>query len=122
MTGKQADNPHAMAERHLKRADPVMAEVIRNVGPCRMVRRGGRFEILARSIVSQQISTAAAATIFRRLKGLLPGARLSAAGIDSVSDDQLQQAGLSAQKRRYLRDLTEKTLNGTVRFRALPRL
>lgn len=122
MKKRRAASPHAKAERHLKRADPVLASVIQTVGPCQLIRRGGRFEILARSIVSQQISTAAAATIFRRLKALLPGARLSATAIRGVTDDQLQSVGLSAQKRKYLRDLTEKTLDGTVNFRALPRL
>lgn len=114
MKKRRAANPHAKAEWHLIGADPILANVIQTVGSCQMIRRGGRFEILARSIVSQQISTAAAATIFGRLKALLPGGRLAAAAIHGVTDEQLQSAGLSAQKRRYVRDLTEKTLDGTV--------
>lgn len=115
-------NTHSAAVRHLRRADPRLADVIRVVGPCQLKPRGGRFEVLARSIVSQQISTSAARTISRRLKRLLPGGRISATGISKLSDAELRTAGLSAQKRTYLRDLTEHTLNGKVNFRRLPRL
>lgn len=113
---------HAEAVRALCRADPRLAEVIRLIGPCELKPRGGRFEVLARSIISQQISTSAARTIFGRLKQLLPGGRISAQTLSEIDDNQLQSAGLSKQKRTYLRHLTDCTLNGTVSFRRLPRL
>lgn len=113
---------YRIAVRHLKRVDPKLGEVIAAVGLCGLSPTGGRFEIVARSIVSQQISVAAARTIFRRLKASLPGGRISANGLAGLSDDQLQQIGLSRQKRTYLRDLADRTLDGTVRFRRFPRV
>jgi DNA-3-methyladenine glycosylase II len=99
-----------------------MADVIRRVGECQLKRRGGRFDVLARSILSQQISVQAARTIRRRLQRLLPGGRISAVGIDRLSDDQLQSVGISLQKRGYLRNLTSHVLGGTVNFRRLARI
>ena len=99
-----------------------MAEVIRQVGHCQLTKRGGRFEVLARSILSQQISVHAARTIRRRLQRLLPGGRVSATGIDRLSDEQLQSVGISLQKRGYLRNLTRHVLTGTVNFRRLARI
>lgn len=113
---------HASAIRHLQQADARLAEIIRRVGPCRLQARGGRFDVVARSILAQQISVAAARTIVRRLKGQLPGRRISARGIAELSDEQLQAAGISQQKRSYLRDLSERTLDGRLNFRRFPRL
>lgn len=113
---------HAKAERFLRTTDPQLRRIIDLIGPCGLRPTGGRFEVLARSIVSQQISTSAARTIFRRLKSLMPGGRISANGLIAVSDDQLQAAGLSKQKRTYLRDLCQHVQAGTVSFRRLPRL
>ena len=99
-----------------------MADVIRRVGQCQLTRRGGRFDVLARSILSQQISVQAARTIRRRLQRLLPGGRISAVGIDRLSDEQLQAVGISLQKRGYLRNLTRHVLAGTVNFRRLAKI
>lgn len=98
-----------------------MAHVIKNVGPCRIEITGGGFAVLARSILSQQISTKAARSIRRKLQDLLPGRRLAAAPILQLSDQQLQSAGVSAQKRGYLRDLANRTADGTLNFRRLAR-
>lgn len=107
---------------HLKNADPVMRRVIEQVGAYSLKPKGGRFELLVRSILSQQISVAAARTIRRRLVTALPGKRISANGIATLDDDQLQQIGISRQKRGYIRDLTQHVLNGTLNFRRLSRL
>lgn len=75
--------------------------------------------MLVRSILSQQISTAAARTIRGRLEALLPGGRLKAESINLLTDEQLQQVGVSSQKRGYLRDLTQRTLDGSLNFRRI---
>jgi DNA-3-methyladenine glycosylase II len=93
------------AVRHLKRADPILAGVVRLVGPCRFRTRpeGTHFEALVRAIVYQQLSGLAAATIHRRVVEQL-GA-VTPANMLRVSDDSLRGAGLSRQKIAYLRDL-----------------
>ncbi|MBV9938491.1 MAG: DNA-3-methyladenine glycosylase 2 family protein, partial [Acidobacteriaceae bacterium] len=45
-----------IATKHLRNADPVLAEIIRRVGPCELMEREPTFETLARSITFQQLS------------------------------------------------------------------
>ena len=104
---------------HLSRVDPVMRRLMRQVGQCGLHPQGARYSVLVRSILSQQISVHAAQTIRRRLQRLLPSRHISARNIGTLSDQQLQAAGISRQKRLYLSHLTELTLDGTLNFRSL---
>jgi DNA-3-methyladenine glycosylase II len=101
---------------HLKRVDPILAEIIERVGPCRlrMVSEGSHFHALTRSIVFQQLSGKAAATILSRVSALFPGNVPTAAGVMRITDEQFRSAGLSRQKIGYLRDFAEKVSNGTL--------
>jgi DNA-3-methyladenine glycosylase II len=101
--------------------DPVLAVVIKRVGSFALKPEPGGYEILVRSILSQQISVAAARTIRGRLQKLLPGGKLSAKNIHALSDEQLQSVGVSRQKQTYLRHLTSCTLDGTINFRRIPK-
>ena len=105
--------------RVLCRNDPALASVVRSVGPFKLKPDPGGYEILVRSILSQQISVAAARTIRGRLQALLPAGKLTAKNIDALSDDQLQSVGVSRQKQTYLRHLTSCTLDGTINFRRI---
>jgi 3-methyladenine DNA glycosylase/8-oxoguanine DNA glycosylase len=104
------------AVSHLRRVDPVMARVIERVGPCRFrVSDGGsHFDAVARSIVYQQLSGSAAATIHARLIALYGGATPEPALLLAMPDDLLRSAGLSRQKISYLRDLAERVESGDV--------
>jgi len=124
MGATRIDADQAVA--HLRAADPVMARVIAAVGPFAMrIGDGDPFRALARAIVAQQISGAAAASILARLTAQLlgPGAvaspvRRTDPGWDgatlpfppperilAASDEELAAAGLSRQKIAALRDL-----------------
>jgi len=105
--------------RHIRRRDPILGEVIRSVGAFTLKPRKQGYEILVRSILSQQISTSAASTIRNRLQALLPGRRIVPQSLDALSDEQLQQVGISTQKRTYLRDLTRCTLDGSISFKRI---
>ncbi len=104
------------AVRHLKRADPVLAGIIERVGPSRFVRpaKGSHLDALVRSIVSQQLSTTAAATIYGRLIALV--------GVDeplpehwlALDDPELRAVGLSRQKIAYVRDLARHVRDGAL--------
>ena len=62
---------------------------------------------LVGAIVSQQLSTKAAATIFGSFVALFPDGRLpSAHAIPRFDDQALRGVGLSGQKVGYLRDLS----------------
>jgi DNA-3-methyladenine glycosylase II len=110
------------AVRHLSRRDVVMRRTIKQIGPFGLKPQRGGYRMLVRSILSQQISVAAARTIRNRLQAQLPGGRLSPQAVDRLTDAQLQAAGVSTQKRTYLRDLTRQTLEGTVNFRGFSRM
>src|SRR5438552_854265 len=98
----------AKARRHLARRDPVLSKLSRLVGPCTLVVSADRFAVLARSILSQQISTRAAAAIRTRLEQALAPAGITPRRILRATDETLRGAGLSAAKARALRDLAEK--------------
>ena len=115
---------HRKALAHLRQADPVLRKVIEQVGPCRLqpLIEGSHFEFIARSIIYQQLSTKAAATIHGRVQTLCGGA-LSAEPLAQLPDDALRGAGLSRQKLGYLRDLSARAIAGrldTVHFPDLP--
>ena len=100
------------ARRHLVRRDPVLKRVIASVGPCTLKHMTDRFAVLVNSIISQQISSKAAISIRAKLESVLGGA--TAAKILAASDETLRSAGLSTNKARSLRDLSEKVLTKVV--------
>ena len=112
----------ARALRHLRKSDPVMADVIRRVGPFRLEQRRGRFQSLVRSILAQQISTAVARSMLKKLEARLAPRKLSAENLSQLSFDDLRGIGLSRQKASYLQDLSAKVLDGTVRLHRVHRL
>jgi DNA-3-methyladenine glycosylase II len=107
------------AQRHLARRDRVLKQLIAAVGPCTLRVNPDRFGLLARAIISQQISTKAAASIGARLEQALAPAGLKPAAILKLPEDALRAAGLSAAKTRAMRDLAEKVHGKAVPLDAL---
>jgi DNA-3-methyladenine glycosylase II len=104
---------------HLQKADVILASIIARVGPCKMTYRDPSFEMLARAIVFQQLSTKAASTIYGRLEEAA-GGPLTPQSIQNLSVGEMRRAGLSRQKLGYIRDLAEHALSGKVDFALLP--
>ena len=95
---------------HLIEADPTLADVIRRVGPWRLTRRteGTHFDAVCRSIIYQQLSGKAAATIHDRVLGLYGGRAPLPHELAATTDDALRAVGLSRQKLSYLKDLATR--------------
>ncbi len=110
------------AVAHLRRSDSVLRPVIDNVGPFRLRLQTDRFHMLARAIISQQISTAAARTIQKRFVALLAPEPVSAAALLMIPSEQLQAVGVSKQKAGYLRSLAEHVTRGDAPLRTIGRL
>ncbi|HKB10755.1 MAG TPA: DNA-3-methyladenine glycosylase [Vicinamibacterales bacterium] len=113
------------ARRALMRRDPVLGTAIKAIGPCGMADRQRKDHLgaLVGAIVSQQLSTKAASTIFGRLVALFPGNHIpDAAAIAAQSDAQLRAVGLSGQKVAYLRDLSARILDGRLNLDGLDTL
>jgi len=102
--------------RVLMRRDPILAPLIRKYGACGLKtgRQNDIFCGLVEAIVSQQLSTRAAATIYGRIRELLPNGTPTPEALKQLSDEALRGAGLSRQKLGYMRDLSLKALDGTI--------
>lgn len=112
----------AAATKHLSKADPVLKGLIRRVGPFTLKTHRDRFDLLVRSILSQQISTKAARAIRLRLVDRLSPAVISPESLARLSDPELRAVGLSTQKISYLRDLSDHALSGRLQLHKLGRL
>jgi DNA-3-methyladenine glycosylase II len=110
---------HRTATKHLARKDALLKQLIRSVGPCTLGFDLDHFAVLAKSIISQQISGKAAKAIQARLLTTLPKSGLAPTGLLKLSDEQMRGAGLSANKARSLRDLAEKVKSREVPLRRL---
>jgi DNA-3-methyladenine glycosylase II len=113
------------ARRLLMRRDRVLGAAIKQIGACGMAgrQRHDHLSAMCGSIVSQQLSTKAAATIFGRLIALFPDGRIpDAAAIAAQSDEALRGVGLSGQKVGYLRDLTARIMDGRLQLDELEAL
>src|SRR5215475_12372842 len=107
------------ARRALMRRDPVLGGAIKRIGECGMAdrQRKDHLSALVGSIVSQQLSTKAAATIFGRFLALFPEHHIpSADAIDAIDDAALRGVGLSGQKVSYLRDLCARIRDGRLKL------
>lgn len=105
---------YVRARRVLMRRDPVLAPVIKKYRERSLIEGPpvDPFSALVRTIVGQQLSTKAAATIHRRLIGLMPGGIATPQAIAALGDAELRQVGMSRQKSAYLRDLAAKSASG----------
>ncbi len=105
------------AVRHLKKADEKLKLLIEQVGPFTLAIEGAQspFEALLESIVYQQLTGKAAATILGRVVALYaPKEFPSPEDVLVTPDEKLRGAGLSGSKTRALKDLAAKTLEGVV--------
>jgi 3-methyladenine DNA glycosylase/8-oxoguanine DNA glycosylase len=104
----------APALRHLTASDKGLARVMKAVGNCELEsrHRGSVFQYLARSIVYQQLSGKAAATIHGRLADLFPRRRIEADKLLDLPSSSLRAAGLSRSKSLALEDLAKRDVAG----------
>jgi len=115
---------YTRARRDLARRDPVLAGVIRRVGACRLGQGDHRslFHVLLGTIVSQQLSAKAAATIHGRVVALAGGGSPTPQAILSLEPAALRAAGLSTRKVEYVRDLAGRAVAGTLAARHIVHL
>ena len=93
-----------------------MKRLIAAHGHCPIAEREFQpFHMLANSIISQQLSTKAAATIKQRV-GVLVGVPFETSKVLSVSTEKLRGAGLSQAKTRYIRELAAYVIDGRLDF------
>lgn len=99
------------AEKHLAKNDASLAPVIKTSGPCRISPHTDHYGELVSSIVGQQLSTKAAATIWKRVLDLFGSKMPAPAQLIKVEDQKLRDAGLSWAKVKYVKDLAQHVLD-----------
>ena len=114
---------YTKARRLLTKRDPVIGALIKRHGPCGLAdaQHEDAFVALVHAIVSQQLSTKAAATIAGRFDALFDG-RPNPSAVARVQDEQLRAVGLSTQKVRYIRDLCARITDGSLPVQTLNEL
>ena len=114
---------HSVAEAHLKNADPTLARIIDQVGPCTLepATESSYFQFLLRSIVFQQLAGAAARTIHDRIVAIY-GKAPEPEDVIATPHRKLRAAGLSAPKISYVRDLAQRAASGELPLHTLDAL
>lgn len=102
---------------HLKRKDKKLAAAIDKIGQIERKTDEDLFSSVVHHIVGQQISTAAQATIWRRLNETLGG--INAAAIGAASVAELQKFGMTFKKAEYIKDFAAKVQSGEFAIEAL---
>ncbi len=118
-------NPETLKEAadYLSSIDPVLAPVIAHAGLSTIRPNKNYYQALVDSIISQQLSVKAAATILKRFLDLFPGEDFPAPDQILTKDiEELRAVGLSRQKASYIQDLAMKVIEGEVRFNHLDAL
>ena len=112
----------ATIRKHLEAVaadDPVVAGALARVGyPEERIRPAG-YRTLLRTIVGQQVSVAAAASVWRKLEAEL-GEDMHAQELLARDFDTLRACGLSRQKQGYARSLCELVADGELDLENLP--
>ena len=109
--------PPSEAEAHLSR-DPILAALLSAGGPLGGAYEGrSHFETAARIVASQQVSEAAASTIWSRVRALVP--RFTPKAVLALSPEALRGAGLSGSKAKTIQGLADALLSKKVSLSAL---
>jgi DNA-3-methyladenine glycosylase II len=105
------------AAAHLVKRDRKFGRWIERIGPLPQEGWTKPFDTvdsLARSILYQQLSGKAAATIVGRVEEACGSRKLTCAALGSIDDARMRACGVSGNKTLALRDLAARSLSGEV--------
>lgn len=110
------------AADHLAKYDPHLAPVIARYGLCTIRPHTEYYQDLVESIIGQQLSVKAAASIRNRFRDMFDGRLPTPEQILTKGVDDLRGIGFSQAKANYVRDLAQHVIDGKVKFDHLPSL
>ncbi len=116
---------HSQAITHLQTNDSILAAVITTTERVpQFTPHTNYYQTLVDSIISQQLSVKAAASIQRHFNALFGSEAIIPSPELIVTSDieTLRTAGLSRPKATYILDLAQKTIDGTISFDHLGQL
>ncbi len=105
---------------YLKQRDPVLAEVIDTLGHIDREMDEDIYSALVHHIVAQQISAPALKTVWQRMLGRL--GTVTPENVYALTPEELQSFGITFRKAGYIRELTEKVLDGTLDIARFPQM
>ena len=100
------------AKRLLSKRDKVMKKLINNYKDGNLITRNDIFFSLCKSIIGQQISVAAADSVFLKFNKKCKN-KIRAKTVSKLSLSSLKACGLSRQKATGIKDLAKKILNNS---------
>ena len=106
------------AKKYLSKKDKVMASLInkyRSPSETILTSRKDVFFSLCKSIIGQQISVAAANSVFLKFKKKCKN-KINAKVVNKLSNAQLKSCGLSRQKVKGIKSLAKQVLNKPVSY------
>ena len=109
------------AKRILSKRDKVMKALIKNYKDGNLVTRNDVFFSLCKSIIGQQISVAAANSVFLKFKKKCKN-KINAKIVNKLSFNDLKSCGLSRQKVKGIQDLAKRTLNKSLKPRLIKKM
>ena len=110
------------AEEYLRKADRVMAKLVRKHGNCKIGSRAFQpFHALTTAIISQQLSVKAAETIASRVAAHAPRP-FEPLSMLAVASESLRAAGLSGAKAKYIHGLARLVADGSLDFLQIRKL
>lgn len=101
---------------YLSKKDKKLGAAIERIGHIKREVRPDIFAALVKSIISQQISTKAADTVWERLN---EKCEVSAKNLHGMTCEEVQSCGMSMRKAEYIKNIAEAGVNKTVDFDAL---
>jgi len=107
--------------KHLTVADVRLAAIIKSVGAYEIKLRKDPFQSLVEAIIYQQLAGSAADAIYSRFVKIY-GRFPRPAQLLATKDFKLRDAGLSARKIEYLKDLASRVSDGRLKLTLLPKL
>ena len=114
----------AVIKRKIPKIDPAFTYAIKNLEACTFgieKPRETHYQSLVRAVIAQQVSTAAARTIGKRLHDKCEGS-ITVEKVGRLSLKELQSIGLTGAKVRTIDELTQATLSGEINFRRFTHL
>ena len=100
------------AIKYLSSKDAIMKKLIKKYNDKTLTTRNDIFFSLCKSIIGQQISVAAANSVFSKFKKICSG-KINPIIINKISTQKLKRCGLSRQKVKGIKELSKKFINKT---------
>ena len=106
----KAPNYWYKAKTHLMKKDKVMKKIIKKYSDKNLTTRRDVFFSICKSIIGQQISVAAANSVFSKFKLTCKG-KINPKNVNLITTSKLKKCGLSRQKVKGIKELSKKFLN-----------